>query len=176
MLTDPKINGDHPDSDLESEKIEHFTQRAIPSLIVKVKRLKHFKGDLPEYKSEGASGFDIRACLDEDIKLKPGERAIIPSGLSFELPPGFEMQSRPRSGLALKQGLTVLNSPGTIDSDYRGEVKTLILNTSKENVTIKDQERIAQLVLCPVFRAKFIEWGELSKTERGEGGFGSTGV
>ncbi len=159
-----------------SKEAKFLLQRAFPSLILKVKKLAHYKGELPAYKSEGASGFDIRACLKEDISLKPGERAIIPSGLSFEIPPGFELQSRPRSGLALKQGLTVLNSPGTIDSDYRGEVKTLILNTSRQNVTIKDQDRIAQLVLCPVFKAKFIEWSELSETKRGDGGFGSTGV
>ena len=161
---------------LKQEKSELFIHRSLPSLFLKVKKLPHFKGDLPVYKSEGASGFDIRACLEEDITLKASERAIIPTGLSFEIPPGFELQSRPRSGLALKQGLTVLNSPGTIDSDYRGEVKTLILNTSKKNVTIKDQDRIAQLVLCPVFRAKFIEWNSLSETKRGDGGFGSTGV
>lgn len=151
-------------------------QKSFPYLMLKVKKLGHFKGDLPEYKSEGASGFDIKAQLEQDVVLKPGERAIIPSGLIFEIPPGFELQSRPRSGLALKQGLTVLNSPGTIDSDYRGEVKTLILNTSKKNVTIKDQDRVAQLVLCPVFKAKFIEWDSLSETQRGDGGFGSTGV
>ena len=145
-------------------------------LPLKVKKLKHFKGELPSYKSEGASGFDIRACLDEDILLQPNERVLIPTGLSFEIPAGFELQSRPRSGLALKQGLTVLNSPGTIDSDYRGEVKSLILNTSKEIVRIKDQDRVAQLVLCPVFKADLKEWNELSKTKRGSGGFGSTGV
>ena len=145
-------------------------------LPVKLKRLKHFKGDLPEYKSEGASGFDVRACLTKDIVLAPGERVLIPTGLVFEIPPGYEMQSRPRSGLALKQGLTVLNSPGTIDSDYRGEIKILILNTNSENIRIKDQERISQLVLCPVFKAQFIESKNLSETKRGGGGFGSTGI
>ena len=151
-------------------------QNKPPAVEVKIKKLKHFKGNLPEYKSEGASGFDIRACIDEDILLKPNERVLIPTGLSFEIPSGFELQSRPRSGLALKQGLTVLNSPGTIDSDYRGEVKSLILNTGKEIVRIKDQDRVAQLVLCPVFKADFIEWKDLSETKRGSGGFGSTGV
>ena len=151
-------------------------KKSFPCLLLKVRKLKHFKGELPEYKSEGASGFDIKACLTEDLILKPGERALIPTGLSFEIPPGFELQSRPRSGLALKKGLTVLNSPGTIDSDYRGEVKSLILNTGKEDVRIKDQDRVAQLVLCPVFRAKFIEQDQLSESQRGGGGFGSTGV
>ena len=157
-------------------KDEELTQKTFPYLLVKIKKLNHFKGDLPEYKSKGASGFDIRACLKEDIILKTGERALVPTGLAFEIPPGFELQSRPRSGLALKKGLTVLNSPGTIDSDYRGEVKTLILNTSKEDAIIKDQDRVAQLVLCPVFKAKFIEQDALSSTQRGGGGFGSTGV
>lgn len=154
----------------------NLVQDKFPTVLVKIKKLKHFKGNLPEYKSEGASGFDIRACIEKDILLKPNERVLIPSGLSFDIPPGFELQSRPRSGLALKQGLTVLNSPGTIDSDYRGEVKTLIFNTSKEIVRIKDQDRVAQLVLCPVFKANFIEWDNLSETKRGSGGFGSTGV
>ena len=149
---------------------------SFPLLTVKVKTLSHFKGSLPEYKTEGASGFDIKACLTEDFNLGPGERGLIPTGLSFELPPGFELQCRPRSGLALKQGLTVLNTPGTIDSDYRGEIKVIILNTSKENIRIKDQDRIAQLVLSPVFRAKFIKQEELSESQRGGGGFGSTGV
>ena len=177
MPTNNKIEGYSPTSNLKNKESQHFTAKSFyPSLMVKVKKLKHFKGNLPEYKSEGASGFDIRACIDKDILLKPSERMLIPTGLSFEIPPGFELQSRPRSGLALKQGLTILNSPGTIDSDYRGEVKTLILNTSKENVRIKDQDRVAQLVLCPVFKANFIEWSELSETKRGDGGFGSTGV
>ncbi len=159
-----------------SDKNKAPAQKPFPRLFVKVKKLEHFKGCLPEYKSAGASGFDIRACLRENLVLKPGERALIPSGLAFEIPPGFEFQSRPRSGLALKKGLTVLNSPGTIDSDYRGEVQTLILNTGRENITIKDQERIAQLVLCPVFRAEWTEQDSLSETQRGGGGFGSTGV
>ena len=150
--------------------------KAFPCLTVKVKAFERFKGDLPEYKTEGASGFDIRACLTKDFNLGPGERELIPTGLSFEVPPGFELQCRPRSGLALKQGLTVLNTPGTIDSDYRGEIKVIILNTSKENIRIKDQDRIAQLVLAPVFRAKFVKQEELSESKRGGGGFGSTGV
>ena len=150
--------------------------KTFPSLKVGVKTLEHFKGGLPEYKTEGASGFDIRACLTEDFNLDPGERGLIPTGLSFEIPPGFELQCRPRSGLALKQGLTVLNTPGTIDSDYRGEIKVIILNSSKETVKIKNQDRIAQLVLSPVFRAKFIKQPRLSESKRGGGGFGSTGV
>ena len=173
MTTNPIVEKSDSALNQEDEKIR---KKSFPSLPVKLKKLPHFRGKLPEYKSEGASGFDIRACLEKDLILKPGERALIPTGLTFEIPPGFELQSRPRSGLALKQGLTLLNSPGTIDSDYRGEVKNLILNTGKETVTIKDQDRVAQLVLCPVFRAKFIEQDTLSETKRGGGGFGSTGV
>lgn len=159
-----------------NSSLDNKSPKAFPSLIVKIKALEHFKGSLPEYKTEGASGFDIKACLTEGLDLGPGERGFIPTGLSFEVPPGFELQCRPRSGLALKQGLTVLNSPGTIDSDYRGEIKVIIFNTSKKNIRIKDQDRIAQLVLSPVFRAKFIKQEELSESQRGGGGFGSTGV
>ena len=173
MPTNHIMEKQHSTLNSKSEKSE---QKHLPRLLVKVKKLQHFKGNLPEYKSAGASGFDIKACLKENLTLRPGERALIPTGLVFEVPLGFELQSRPRSGLALKKGLTVLNSPGTIDSDYRGEVQTLILNTGKENVTIKDQDRVAQLVLCPVFRAEFIEQDALSETQRGGGGFGSTGV
>ena len=142
---------------------------------VKIKFLEHFKGDFPSYQSEGASGFDIRACLKTDLDLAPGERTLVPTGLSFEIPPGFELQCRPRSGLALKKGLTVLNTPGTIDSDYRGEIKVIILNTGKEIIRIKDQDRVAQLVLSPVFKAKLTSVRQLSESQRGGGGFGSTG-
>ena len=145
------------------------------TLELKVKILPHFKGNLPKYETEGASGFDIKARLSEEIELAPKERTLIPTGLSFEVPPGFELQCRPRSGLALKKGLSVLNSPGTIDSDYRGEIKVIIMNAGKENIKIKDQDRIAQLVLSPVYRANLILQKELERSSRGGGGFGSTG-
>ena len=148
----------------------------MDSVVVKVKKLSCFRGELPEYKSLLSAGFDVRARLKSPAVLKPGERALIPTGLSFEIPPGFELQARPRSGLALKKGITLLNSPGTIDADYRGEIKILIINTGSEAVTIKDQERIAQLVLCQVSRARFKESENLTETARGAGGFGSTGV
>ena len=148
----------------------------MPEQTVKIKKLPHFKGRLPEYKSAGASGFDLRARLEKPVALKPGQRALVPTGLSFELPPGFELQSRPRSGLALKRGLSVLNAPGTIDSDYRGEVQVILINHGSRDVVIQDQDRVAQLVLCPVVRAAFEESRNLSGTQRGEGGFGSTGV
>lgn len=142
---------------------------------VKLKRLSHFKGDLPAYQTELASGFDVRAQLEQSMTLQPGDRAMVPTGLSFEIPPGFEIQARPRSGYAAKQGMTVLNTPGTIDADYRGEVKIILINLGREAVEIKDQERIAQLVLAPVVQASFEIVEELGDTARGAGGFGSTG-
>lgn len=142
---------------------------------VKIKKLENFKGELPAYQSEGASGFDIRAQLNTPMVLNPGERAMVPTGLSFEIPLGFEIQARPRSGLAAKQGLTVLNTPGTIDADYRGEVKIIIINLGQEPVQIQDQERCAQLVIAPVYQAQFQVVDTLGDTARGAGGFGSTG-
>lgn len=143
---------------------------------VGVKKLVNFKGELPAYQTALASGFDVRAQLDEAMTLYPGERALLPTGLSFEIPPGFEIQARPRSGWAIKQGISVLNTPGTIDADYRGEVKIILCNLGNEPVEIKDQDRIAQLVLCPVWQADLHLVEELSDTARGAGGFGSTGL
>lgn len=142
---------------------------------IKIKTWPHFKGELPGYQSLGASGFDVRAQLAGPLLLKKGERAMVPTGLSFEIPIGFEIQARPRSGWAAKQGLTVLNTPGTIDADYRGEVKIIVINLGHEDVTIQDQDRCAQLVVAPVILAEFELATELSDTERGVGGFGSTG-
>lgn len=147
----------------------------MQKIAVKIKKLENFKGEMPAYQSPGASGFDIRAQISQSMSLAPGERAMVPTGLSFEIPLGYEIQCRPRSGWAAKAGLTVLNTPGTIDSDYRGEVKVILVNLGPEPVEIKDQERIAQLVLCPVYQAQFELAQELSDTERGAGGFGSTG-
>jgi len=142
---------------------------------VKVRVWPHYKGELPAYQSEGASGFDVRAQLDQPIVLKPMERTLVPTGLTFEIPNGFEIQARPRSGWAAKQGLTVLNTPGTIDADYRGEIKVILINLGQEPVLINDQDRCAQLVICPVIQAQFELASDLSSTERGAGGFGSTG-
>lgn len=142
---------------------------------VKIKTLEHFRGELPQYQSKGASGFDVRAQLTTPMTLKPGERALVPTGLSFEIPLGYEIQARPRSGFAAKQGLTVLNTPGTIDADYRGEVKIIIINLGQDAILLQDQERVAQLVLAPVWQAQFEVVEDLSDTERGAGGFGSTG-
>ena len=142
---------------------------------VLVKKLAHFKGDLPAYETSHASGFDLRAQLNEALSLAPGARVLVPTGLSFEIPPGFEIQIRPRSGWAAKKGVTVVNAPGTIDADYRGEVKIALVNLGRESMEIVDQDRVAQAVLCPVYQAELTEVTELSDTARGAGGFGSTG-
>lgn len=142
---------------------------------VRVKKLSHFKGEIPRYQSELASGMDVRAQIEVPLTLEPGQRVLVPTGLSFEIPAGFEIQARPRSGWALKEGMGLVNSPGTIDADYRGEVKIILINLGQSPVEIKDQDRIAQLVLCPVLQAELEEVVELSDTLRGEGGFGSTG-
>ena len=148
----------------------------LSQVLLKVQKLAHFKGDMPSYQSAFASGFDVRAQISADVIIKPLERCLIPTGLVFEIPCGFELQVRPRSGLSLKQGLSLPNSPGTIDSDYRGELKVIMINFSQREVRIEDQQRIAQVVLCPVVQARF-QWAkELSETQRGTGGFGSTGV
>lgn len=143
---------------------------------VLVKKLEHFKGDLPSYETLNASGFDLRAqLLGASISLKPGERVLVPTGLCFEIPPGFEIQIRPRSGWAIKKGISIPNTPGTIDADYRGEVKVGLINLGQEAMEIVDQDRICQAVLVPVYRAKLVEVAELGSTDRGAGGFGSTG-
>jgi dUTP pyrophosphatase len=132
--------------------------------------------ELPKYESEGAAGMDLRAFLAGDVILPPLCRTKISTGLKLEIPQGFEGQIRPRSGLAIKSGLTVLNSPGTIDSDYRGELEIILINLGAEDVIIKDGERIAQLVVAPVCRAELAEAEMLGDTKRGGGGFGSTGT
>jgi len=131
---------------------------------------------LPQYESRGAAGMDLRALLDADISIPPLGRVKIPTGLKLEIPEGYEGQVRPRSGLAIKKGLTVLNSPGTIDSDYRGDLDIILINLGSEDIIIKDGERIAQLVIAPVCKADITEVNVLSETVRGGGGFGSTGA
>jgi dUTP pyrophosphatase len=130
----------------------------------------------PNYETEGAAGMDLRANISESITLKPLERAIVKTGLFIALPVGFEAQVRPRSGLAAKKGITVLNSPGTVDADYRGEIGVILVNLSNDNFVINDGERIAQLIIAKHERAIWQEVTVLSETERGAGGFGSTGV
>ncbi len=148
-------------------------------MLVKIKKLDNFDQafTLPSYGSVEAAGADILACLPESksIELKPFERILIPTGLSFEIPKGYEIQVRPRSGLSLKTGLVIVNSPGTIDSDYRGEVKIIVANFSNKTEKIDHGLKIAQLVFSPVIQMKF-ESGELSESKRGSGGFGSTGL
>ncbi|MBI3211892.1 MAG: dUTP diphosphatase [Simkania negevensis] len=138
--------------------------------------VKEEKALLPYYASEEAAGADLHAFLDKDVFVAPGERALIPTGLRFEVPKGFEIQIRPRSGLALQQGITVLNTPGTIDSDYRGEIKVLLINHGKESFRVTPNMRIAQAVLSPVYQAVFVEEKVLAISARGEGGFGHTGT
>ncbi len=130
---------------------------------------------LPAYETEGSAGMDLRANLSEDVILKPLERALIPTGLRIELPLGYEAQVRPRSGLAAKHGITVLNTPGTIDADYRGEIKVILVNLSNENFTIKHGERVAQMIIAKHETVTLVAVDELSQTTRGEGGFGHTG-
>lgn len=147
------------------------SQDSVP---VPVKRLPHFQGlELPAYATDGAAGMDVLAA--EDVLLQPGARHAVATGLAVAIPPGFEIQVRPRSGLALKHGLTVANAPGTIDSDYRGEVKVILVNLGSAPFEVRRGDRIAQLVLAPVIRASWLKVDELDETSRGEGGFGSTG-
>lgn len=142
---------------------------------MKVNIINNSKHPLPEYKTRLSAGMDIRANLDETVVLGPLERKLIPTGLFIELPEGYEAQMRPRSGLALNEGLGLLNSPGTIDADYRGEIGIIVVNLSNNTVRIKDGDRIAQMVINKVEQVELIEVKELNKTERGTGGFGHTG-
>ncbi len=142
---------------------------------IQVKIINRSGNPLPEYATAEAAGMDLRANLETAVTLQPMERTLIPTGLFMELPSGFEAQIRPRSGLAIKQGLTLLNTPGTIDADYRGEIKIIMINLSTEPQTIRHADRIAQMVIAPFVQATLTEVGELTDTERGTGGFGHTG-
>lgn len=169
-----RIPGSHYDQiDVSAWLAELRSRPARP--IISVHRLPRAEGlDLPSYATAGAAGLDLMAAISQT--LWPGQRALIPTGLCVAIPPGFEMQIRPRSGLALKHGVTVLNSPGTIDSDYRGEINVLLLNTDAyREFEIERGMRIAQAVLAPVVRLEWREVADLDETERGAGGFGSTG-
>ena len=142
---------------------------------MEIKIVNLSKHPLPEYKTKASAGMDIRANLEEIVTLKPLERKLIPTGLFIELPEGYEAQIRPRSGLALNEGLGLLNSPGTLDADYRGELGVIVVNLSNNMITIEDGERICQMVINKVEQAEWIEVNELSDSERGDGGFGHTG-
>ena len=131
---------------------------------------------IPKYETQGASGVDISANINEDLTLATNESILVPTGIAVSIPQGFEIQIRPRSGLAAKKGISVLNTPGTIDADYRGEIKVILINHGNEPFIIRNGDRIAQMVVCPIVQAKFEQVDELSDTERGSGGFGSTGI
>lgn len=143
---------------------------------MEIKVINKSKHPLPEYQTELSAGMDLRANLEESITLNPLDRALIPTGIFMELEPGHEAQIRPRSGLAYKHGVTVLNSPGTIDADYRGEVKVLLVNLSNDVFVINDGERIAQMIIAEVIQGKWNEAEQLGETERGAGGYGHTGT
>lgn len=152
-----------------------FLQIIIKNMVT-IKVINKGHQPLPEYATAQSAGMDLRANMEEPITLHPLERRLIPTGLHIALPAGYEAQVRPRSGLALKKGITVLNSPGTIDADYRGEVMVLLVNFSNEDFTVNDGERIAQMVIARHEQASFVRVEELDETERGEGGYGHTGI
>lgn len=131
--------------------------------------------NLPKYETDGSSGMDLSANIENSISIKPGKSSIIPTGISVSIPKNFELQIRPRSGLAAKNQISVLNTPGTIDADYRGEIKVILINLGEKTFTVEKGARIAQMVLCPIIKAKLKEVENLEKTSRGSGGFGSTG-
>ena len=143
---------------------------------VEVKVVREKGVELPKYETKGSAGMDVRANIKEPITLKSLERILIPTGLKVAIPEGYEIQVRPRSGLAIKHGITMLNTPGTVDSDYRGELKVIVVNLSNETYTIEPNERIGQFVLNKIEQIEFVEVEELDSTERGHGGFGSTGL
>ncbi|HHY36506.1 MAG TPA: dUTP diphosphatase [Firmicutes bacterium] len=148
----------------------------MDSITIKVRPLPAAEGlPLPAYMTEGAAGMDLYAALEEEVVLRPGERKLIPTGIQVAIPAGYEGQVRPRSGLAAKYGVTLLNTPGTIDADYRGEIKVLLINLGQESFVIRRGDRIAQLVISPVVRGSLVVEARLEETSRGEGGFGHTG-
>lgn len=162
-------------SEQNSVKLE--VHDGIQKVEVELKPHEHAVGlNLPTYATEQSAGMDLSAALEEALELAPGERALVPTGLTIALPPGYEAQIRPRSGLAMKHGVTVLNSPGTIDADYRGEIKVLIINHGQEEFTIERGMRIAQMVIAQHANVSWRVVKELDETERGSGGFGSTGT
>lgn len=143
---------------------------------ININIVNHSNNPLPKYETIGSAGMDLSAMLAEPVIIKPLQRVIIPTGIFIELPDGYEAQIRPRSGLAAKKGISVLNSPGTIDSDYRGEIKVILINLSNETVVINTGERIAQMVIASYIKAELTEVDELNSTDRGAGGFGHTGL
>lgn len=162
---------------LNTSDQEHDRTDILAAPVVRIKRLENAAGlDLPSYETALAAGADVRAAVVAPYTLRPGERYMIPTGIAIALPPGWEAQMRPRSGLAAKHGISCVNSPGTIDADYRGELKVILINHGAEDFVINRGDRIGQIVIAPVWQARFAEVDELDETERGQGGFGSTGV
>jgi dUTP pyrophosphatase len=161
---------------IELSEIQGVAEK-LSEVVIKVRRLPGYDPDvpLPARTTRGAAGFDLAAANEKPVELKPGERALIPTGFAMELPEGFEAQIRPRSGLALEHGITILNSPGTIDSDYRGEVKLILVNLGSEPFLVGKGDRIAQMLISKVVQAEVIEVEELEGSPRSEGGFGHTG-
>jgi len=143
---------------------------------IKIKILNRSAHGLPEYETDGSAGMDVRACLDAPVTLQPLARVLIPTGLRVQLPRGYEIQIRPRSGLALRHGITLVNSPGTIDADYRGEIGIILINLGQEPFTVSDGDRICQMVVAPYTRAEWQPADTLDATDRGNGGFGHTGL
>jgi dUTP pyrophosphatase len=168
---------ENPNSEFRIPNSEFVLSYDLPMIVeVRIRRLPHAEGlPLPIYATGGAAGADLCAAVADEIEIEPGRRQAVPTGLVLEIPNGFEGQVRPRSGLAIRHGLTVVNAPGTIDSDYRGELKVLLVNLGTDTVSIARGDRIAQLVVAPVTRAAFIETDDLTASDRGAGGFGSTG-
>jgi dUTP pyrophosphatase len=158
---------------MENYYLRCFKLMLFPNMQINI--VNHSKHPLPQYATSLSAGLDLRANLDQQITLQPLERKLIPTGLFIELPEGYEAQIRPRSGLAIKKGITVLNSPGTIDADYRGEICVILINLSSELFVIEDGERICQMVIAAHAQAQWVEVKELNETERGAGGFGHTG-
>ncbi|MDN6713576.1 dUTP diphosphatase [Acetobacter fabarum] len=153
------------------------SEKTSGTVDIKVRRLSHgLDLPLPAYATQGAAGMDLLAALDAPLLLEPGQRGLVPTGLSIALPAGYELQVRPRSGLALKHGIVLPNAPGTIDEDYRGEIGVIVMNAGQEAFVVEPGMRIAQAVIAPVIRATWIECDNLDETERGAGGFGSTGT
>ena len=150
---------------------------AMEKPIIKCIQLPHAKNlPLPSYQTQGAAGMDVRVALTKEITLAPGERSLVPTGLIMAIPQGYEVQIRPRSGLAIKHGITMVNSPGTIDSDFRGEIYLIVINHGQQAFTVKHGDRMAQMVVQKIHQAEIVQTNEVDQTQRGHGGFGSTGV
>lgn len=152
-----------------------MSKAAMKTLKIKIALLSDL-AQIPEYSTDHSSGMDIKAAVGKPIKIKSGQICLVPTGLALEIPPGYEGQVRPRSGLAIKYGISIVNAPGTIDADYRGEVGVILINLGKKDFTIRPGDRIAQLVISPVVKAKLVKTKSLNNTVRGKGGFGHTGV